>query len=127
MIQSMGTMYLPPDDDPAVGALLAKHVINSIIKPMVYLSNGEKEEINEGESVTFQAHVVTGGKPAYSYAWSIKEAADTAWMTVGMNSSNWTWNTSAGDAGTYEVRCVVTDSLAESGEVTWADFIVSTP
>jgi hypothetical protein len=119
-------MYEPPDDDSRVGELLAKHVINAIIKPMVYLSNGEKETITEGESVTFEAHVVTGGTPAYSYAWSINKN-DAGWTSVGGNSPTWTWGSSNGDAGTYEVRCMVTDSLSETGEVIWTDFVVSTP
>jgi hypothetical protein len=117
-------MYEPPDDDPRVGELLAKHVINAIIKPMVYLSNGEKASITEGESVTFEAHVVTGGTPAYSYAWSSNKDG-SGWISVGGNSNTWTWNSTGGEAGNYEVRCVVTDSLSETGEVTWADFVVS--
>lgn len=117
-------MYQPPDDDPRVGELLAKHVLNAIIKPMVYLSNGEKVSITEGESVTFQAHVVTGGKSPYSYAWSSNKNK-TGWIPVGGNSPSWIWNSSGGEAGTYEVRCVVTDSLSETGEVIWADFVVS--
>ena len=126
-------MYEPPDDDPRVGELLAKHVINSIVKPMVYLTTYpitgdppvvEKGSIAEGESVTFYANVATGGKSPYSYAWSSNKN-NTGWIPVGGNSPSWTWNSTAGEAGTYEVRCVVTDSLSETGEVTWADFVVS--
>jgi hypothetical protein len=101
-------MYEPPDDDPAVGELLAKHVINSIIKPMVYLSNEEKESIIEGESVIFSAHVVTGGTPPYTYEWSTNKD-DAGWVSQGTGSS-WTFNTTGGDAGTYAIRCVATDS-----------------
>jgi hypothetical protein len=118
-------MYEPPDDDPGVGALLAKHVINSIVKPMVYLSNGETASITEGESVTFQAHLVTGGTSPYTYEWSTNKD-DAGWVSQGTGSS-WTFNTTGGDAGTYAVRCVTTDSLSETGEVTWNDFVVSTP
>jgi hypothetical protein len=119
-------MYAPPDGADGVGALLAKHVINAIIKPMVYLSNGEKEDITEGESVTFQAHVVTGGKSPYTYAWSTNKNG-SGWTPVGGNSSSWTWNSASGQAGTYSVRCTVTDSKSESGAVIWEEFEVSAP
>jgi hypothetical protein len=92
---------------------------------MAYLSNGEKESTAIGQSVTFQATVVTGGKSPYSYAWSIKEAGDTGWTTKGTNSATWAWTPQSGDEGTYAVRCVVTDSLSESGEVTWEGFAVT--
>lgn len=118
-------MYKTPDGDDRVGQLLAKHVINSIVKPMVYLSNGETESITEGGSVTFTAQVVTGGISPYTYEWSTNKDGG-GWTSQGTGSS-WTFNTSGGDAGTYAVRCVTTDSLSETGEVTWNDFVVSTP
>ena len=37
-------MYTPPNDDPRVGEMLARHVLDAIIKPMVYITNGEVEE-----------------------------------------------------------------------------------
>jgi hypothetical protein len=119
-------IYIPPNDDPRVGPMLASHVLNAIVKPMVYLTNGETEYIVAGGSVTFSAHV-TGGKPAYGYQWSIKEAADPGWTAVGGNSASWQWNTGSEDAGTYAIRCVVTDSHSETGEVTWEGFVVATP
>jgi hypothetical protein len=101
-------------------------VVNAIIKPMAYLSNGEKEGVTVGQSVTFQATVVTGGKSPYSYAWSIKEAGDTGWTSKGTGAS-WAWTPQSGDEGTYAVRCVVTDSKSQSGEVIWEGFAVTTP
>ncbi|KPJ58503.1 MAG: hypothetical protein AMJ42_03165, partial [Deltaproteobacteria bacterium DG_8] len=119
-------MYVCPSDDPRMGQLLAKHVINAAVKPMVYLTNGNLEGITVGGSVTFEAHV-SGGEPGYTYQWSIKEAGDPDWTTVGGNSSTWTWNPGGGDEGTYEVRCKVTDSRGHIGEVIWEGFVVSTP
>jgi hypothetical protein len=119
-------VYTPPNADPRVGQMLAAHVINSIVNPMVYLTNGEIESIAAGASVTFASHV-TGGTPAYTYQWSIKKSSDPGWTVVGGNSASWQWNTGTGDAGTYEVRCVVNDSRSESGEVIWDGFIVAIP
>ena len=118
-------MYETPDGDDRVGELLAKHVINAIIKPMVYLTNGETESIAEGGSVTFQVHLVTGGTAPYTYEWSTNKDG-AGWVTQGTGTS-WTFNATSGDAGTYAVRCVATDSLSETGEVTWKNFVVNTP
>jgi hypothetical protein len=118
-------MYTPPNDDPRVGEILARHVLNAAVNPMVYLTNGELEGINEGGSVTWEAHVTGGGVPAYTYEWSTKEAEDASWSTVGGNSSTWPWNPASGDGGTYAIRCKVTDAQDHSGEVTWDGFVVN--
>ena len=34
-------MYVTPSDDPRMGQLLAKHVLNAVINPMVHITNGE--------------------------------------------------------------------------------------
>jgi len=116
-------MYHPPDADPRVGQMLANHVLNAALNPMVYITNGNLRGIDLGENVTFEAHVVSG-TPAYSYEWSIKEEGDPSWSTVGLNSSTWTWNPVSGDEGTYDVRCIVTDSLTHTGEVVWEGFVI---
>jgi hypothetical protein len=85
-------MFNPFSDDPRVGKMLAKHVLNAAVNPMVYLTNGEVETITEGESVTFEAHVTGGGVPAYTYEWSIKEEGAGSWSPVAGNSTTWTWN-----------------------------------
>ncbi len=118
-------MFTPPNDDPAVGQLLAKHVLNAAVNPMVYITNGELEGITAGESVTFEAHVTGGGVPAYTYEWSVKKEGTTEWLSMGGNSSTWTWNPVSGDEGTYAIRCRVTDVQIHTGEVIWEDFIVS--
>jgi hypothetical protein len=116
-------MYVTPDDDPRVGALLAKHVINAAVNPLVYLTSGELCSIEGGESVVWEAHVVSG-TPSYTYEWSIKEDGDLDWTAVGGNSSSWVWSPGSGDEGTYAVRCRVTDSLTNTGEVIWENFAV---
>jgi hypothetical protein len=118
-------MYVPPDDDPRVGQLLANHVLNAAVNPLVYITNGELEGIAAGESVTFEAHVTGGGVPAYTYEWSVKKEGDSSWSTLGENSSSWTWNPISGDEGIYDVQCRVTDSQTRTGEVIWEDFTVS--
>ena len=115
-------MFNPFSDDPRVGKMLAKHVLNAAVNPMVYLTNGEVEAIAEGESVTFEAHVTGGGVPAYTYAWSVKEEGETSWSAVGGNSSTWAWNPASGEAGMYAIRCEVTDSQSHSGEGNWEGF-----
>jgi hypothetical protein len=118
-------MFTPFSDDPRVGQMLAKYVLNAAVNPMVYLTNGEVEGIAEGGNVSWEAHVTGGGVPAYTYEWSIKEEGDASWSTIGGNNSTWTWNPVSGDEGTYDVRCRVTDSQAHTGEVNWEKFIVS--
>jgi hypothetical protein len=118
-------LYVPPSDDPRVGQMLAQHVLNAAVNPMVYITNGEVEGIVEGESVTFEAHVTGGGIPGYSYQWSIKEDGDSSWLSVGENSATWTWNPVIGEAGNYSVSCTITDSQTHSGECSWKGFIVS--
>jgi hypothetical protein len=91
---------------------------------MIYITNEEIEGIEVGESVTFEAHV-TGGVPEYTYEWSIKQEGTTEWLSVGGNSSTWTWNSASGDEGTYAIRCRVTDAQIHTGEVIWKGFKIS--
>jgi hypothetical protein len=108
-----------------MGQLLAKHVLNAAVNPMVYITTGGIETIYEGESVTFEAHLTGGGTPGYTYEWSVKEEGDTSWSPVGGDSSTWTWNPASGDAGMYAIQCIVTDAQARSGECIWKGFAVS--
>ena len=117
-------MWTLPNDDPRVGKLLAKHVLNAAVNPMVYVTNGELEGVEAGESVTWDAHVVTG-TPDYRYEWSIKKEGASSWSTVGEDSSTWVWSPGTEDAGIYEVQCKVTDKKRGTGEVVWKDFAVS--
>jgi hypothetical protein len=118
-------MYVPPSDNPRVGKLLAKHVLNAAINPMVYITNGEISGITVGESVTFKAHVTGGGIPAFTYEWSIKKAGSDKWVSVGSQSTNWMWKSESGEAGIYSIRCRVTDTQNHTGEVTWKGFVIS--
>jgi hypothetical protein len=119
-------MYSAPNADPRVGEMLARHVLNAAVNPMVYITNGEVEGIAEGESVSFEAHVTGGGVPAYTYEWSIKEEGNASWSTVGGNSSSWNGDPVSGEAGTYDIRCMVTDSQPRTGEGIWEGFVIST-
>jgi hypothetical protein len=116
-------MWTPPNDDPRVGKILAKHVMNAAVNPMVYVTNGERESMMAEESVHWEVRVVTG-TPDYSYEWSIKKEGDTNWSTVGKDTSTWVWKPSTEDAGIYDVRCKVTDATGGAGEVVWEDFEV---
>jgi hypothetical protein len=116
--------YIPPNDDPRVGQMLAKYVLQAAVNPMVYITNGEVEGITEGESVTFEAHLTGGGVPGYTYQWSIKKEGTASWSTVGRNRSTWIWKPSVLAGGTYDVRCRVTDAQDHSGEVIWQGFVV---
>ncbi len=120
-------MWELPNDDPRVGAILAKHVLNAAVNPMVYITNGNLRGIDLGETVTFEAHVTGGGTPAYTYEWSVKEAGNSSWSTVGVNNATWTWIPGSGEEGTYDIRCSVTDSQAHTGEVIWEDFAIPDP
>jgi len=116
-------LWAPPNDDPRVGRLLAKHVIDASLKPMVYITNGEVEGIQAGQSVTWEAHV-TGGRPRYTYQWFIKKEKN-CWSSAGENSPTWTWTPRNREAGTYSIRCKVKDVRKRSGQVTWEGFVVS--
>ena len=109
-------MYTPPSDDPRVGKLLAKHVLNAAMNPMVYMTNGEVEGIGAGESVTFKAHVI-GGKPEYTYKWFIKKEGNS-WLSAGENSPTLTWAPKNKKGGSYSIRCKVRDAQKHSGEIT---------
>jgi hypothetical protein len=118
-------MFTPFNDDPRVGRMLAKYVLNAAVNPMVYLTNGEVEGIAEGGNVSWEAHVTGGGAPAYTYEWSVKKEGNASWATIGGNSAIWNWSPVSGEAGTYAVRCMVTDSQDHSGEVIWEGFVVA--
>jgi len=117
-------MYSPFDDDPRVGEILAKHVLNTAVNPMVYLTNDELEGVEVGESVIWEAHVVSG-TPDYSYEWSIKKEGASDWSTMREGSSSWVWTPGNEDEGSYDVRCKVTDVKGGIGEVVWEGFKVS--
>jgi hypothetical protein len=119
-------MYVTPSDDPRMGKLLAKHVLNAVINPMVHITNGEIESITEGQSIIWQANVQSG-TPAYLYEWFIMKDGDADWTAAGDGSASWTWTPGSGDAGTYSVRCKVTDSKSKFNEVTFEKFIVAVP
>jgi hypothetical protein len=121
-------MFNPFSDDPRVGRMLARHVLNAAVNPLIYLTNGEIEGITVGESVTFEAHVTGGGVPGYSYEWSIMKEGDSSWTAVGDATASWTWNPVKRDEGMYDVRCSVTDSQTPTpgaGEVVWEGFVIA--
>lgn len=118
-------MYSAPNDDPRVGKMLAQHVLNAAVNPMVYITNGEVEGIVEGETVTFEAHVTGGGVPPYTFEWAIKREGTSNWKKAGGNTPTWTWTPATLDGGTHDIRCTVTDSQSHTGEVTWEGFVIN--
>jgi hypothetical protein len=121
-------LYIPPNDDPRVGEMFANHVLNAAVNPMVYITNGNLRGSALGESVTFEAHVVSGtGVPVNTYEWS-KNKDDSGWSVVtGETSSTWTWIPGSGEEGVYDIKCSVTDTAARTGEVIWEDFAIPDP
>jgi hypothetical protein len=117
-------MWEVPNDDPRVGKILAKHVLNAAVNPLVYITNGELEGVEAGEGVTWQAHVMSG-TPDYSYAWSLRKEGASGWSSVGEDSSTWTWTPGTEDTGKYDVQCKVRGAKGGSGEVVWKGFEVS--
>ena len=117
-------VYTPPSADPRVGKLLAKHVLNAAVKPLVYITNGEVENTKAGQSITWQATVVSG-TPDYSFVWFIKSQGAADWTAVGDGSASWVWTPA--ETGTYAIRCRTTDAKSNSAEVTWEGFIVTAP
>jgi len=117
-------MYVTPSDDPGMGKLLAKHVLNAAVNPMVYITNGEVESIAAGQSVDWQANVVSG-TAEYSYEWSVKKQGASAWTPAQGTGSSWSWTPGTDEAGTYDIRCTVTDAVFKTGEVTWEGFVVT--
>ena len=108
-----------------MGQLLSERVINAAINPLLYITDGESEGIKVGENVTFESHVTGGGVPGYTYEWSVRKEGDSSWAMVGGNSFSWIWNPGSEYAGSYNIRCRITDSLNRTGEVVWEDFVVS--
>jgi hypothetical protein len=120
-------MFTPLNDDPRVGQMLANHILNAAVNPLVYITNGNLRGVDLGGTVTFEAHVTGGGTPEYTYEWSIKEEGDSSWSIVGANNPSYDWTPGSGEEGTYDIRCRVTDSLARAGEVIWEDFVIPDP
>jgi len=123
-------LYTPPGSDPGVGKLLAKHVLNAAVNPMVYITNGEVQSVTAGKKITWRAGIA--GRSAissetYTYDWFVKSEGSTDWLPVGSNRSSWEWATTDDDIGTYSIRCKVTDSQARTGEVYWENFVVAAP
>jgi hypothetical protein len=119
-------MYNAPNDDPRVGEMLARHVLNAAVNPMVYITtNDAVEEITSEETATFEAHVTGGGTPPYTYEWAIKREGAPNWKKIGGDTASWTWNPGNLDAGTHDVRCRVTDAQTHTGEVIFEGFVVT--
>lgn len=118
-------LWVPPNNDPRMGKMLAEQVIKAITRPMVYLTNGNIESIQAGESVTFEAHLVSGGIPPYKYKWSLRRERGGVWKEVGNDTPYFTWTPQAEDIGTYSIRCQVMDKKSKSGEVIWEGFKVT--
>lgn len=114
-------LYVPPNNDKGLGQLLAKHVLNAVVNPMVYITNGERFSVSIGETITWTAQV-SGGTPVYNFQWSIKKEVDEDWDPVGENSPTWIWTPTNNDINTWDVRCRVTDSENRRAEVIWEGF-----
>ena len=123
-------MYSAPNADPRVGQMLAQHVLNAAVNPLVYITNGNMRGIELGDTVTFEAHVTGGGVSPYTYEWS-KNKNDSGWSVVtGETGSTWTWIPGSGEEGVYDIKCKATDSQTptpRTGEVIWEDFAVPDP
>jgi len=120
------SMYVTPGNDPRLGKLLAKHVLNAVVSPMVHITNGETETVLADESITWQANVQSG-TPEYTYEWFLMEASDADWTATGTDNATWTWAPAAGTSGTYRIKCTVTDSQSKTGEVVFENFVVTEP
>jgi hypothetical protein len=115
-------VYIPPNWDPRLGQLLAKHVLNAAFSPRVYITNGDLKSISAGDNITWTALVI-GGVPEYRFEWFIKnEGSD--WRPEGDGGSSWTWTPAEEDSGSIAVRCKVTDANKQTGEVLWEKFKV---
>jgi hypothetical protein len=117
-------VYTPPNADKRIGSMLARHVLNAAVNPLVYITNGVTDKIKAGQSITWAAQVV-GGTPPFSFAWFLKETAADSWKPAGSSTAAWTWTPGAGEEGTYAIKCTVTDAGGNAGEVVWEDFVVS--
>ncbi len=117
--------YVPPSSDPRVGRILAKHVLNAAVKPLVYITNGETAAVKAGRKVTWQANLAAAGSGNCSYAWFYKKQGASDWQPAGSSSAVWEWTPSADQAGVYSILCRVTDAGRQTAEGSWDGFVVS--
>jgi hypothetical protein len=119
-------VYTTPGADKRIGEILARHVLNAAVNPLVYITNGDIESIRAGESVRWKANVVGGTSP-FSFEWFYKKKGSDTWLPAGSGSDTWTWTPANDAAGIYSIKCSVRDADNREGEAVRENFTVLSP
>jgi len=117
-------VYSPMNADPRLAKLMARHVMNALTTPLVWIANGERSGIASGEIVTWEARIANDDGLGYTCRWFNRKQGDSDWTEMCDQSASCTWIPVASTTATYDIRCTATDSQNRSGEATWEGFTV---